>query len=79
MKTDGRIMLMDYHFGPHPFPTGWVWKFLVTLMEISAGREHFANYREFISRQGLKSLIAADRCKMILKTRRSCCKVQMRG
>ena len=72
-------MLMDHHFGPHPFPTGWVWKFLVTLMEISAGREHFANYREFISRQGLKSLIAADRCKMILKTRRSCCKVQMRG
>ena len=24
VKADGRIMLMDYHFGPHPFPLGWV-------------------------------------------------------
>ncbi|HUI29026.1 MAG TPA: methyltransferase domain-containing protein [Candidatus Acidoferrales bacterium] len=57
VKTDGRIMLMDYHFGPHPFPMGWVWKILVTLMEISAGREHYANYRDFITRQGLKTLV----------------------
>lgn len=57
VKADGRIMLMDYHFGPHPFPRGWVWKLLVTLMEISAGLEHYANYRDFIARQGLKTLV----------------------
>ena len=58
VKPDGRIMLMDHHYGPHPFPAGWIWKLLVTLMEISAGRKHYANYRDFIKRQGLKALIA---------------------
>lgn len=57
VKPDGRIMLMDHHFGPHPFPIGWIFKVMVTSMEISAGRTHFANYRDFIKRQGLKALI----------------------
>lgn len=57
VKPDGRVMLMDYHFGPHPFPLGWVWKLMVTLMEISAGREHYAHYRDFIARRGLEALI----------------------
>ncbi len=56
VKPDGRIMLMDYHFGPHPFPMGWIWKLMVTLMEMSAGREHFSNYRNFIACQALHGL-----------------------
>ena len=57
VKTDGRIMLMDYHFGPYPPPRGWLWKLVVTLIELSAGLEHFMNYRDFIARQGLDALI----------------------
>jgi len=57
VKAHGRIMLMDYHFGPYPLPRGWLWKVLVTLMEVSAGWEHFMNYRDFIARQGLDGLI----------------------
>jgi ubiquinone/menaquinone biosynthesis C-methylase UbiE len=56
VKADGRIMLMDYHFGPHPFPAGRISKCLVTLIEMSAGREHYANYRDFIARRGLDAL-----------------------
>ena len=58
VKTEGRIMLMDYHYGPHPFPLGWVWKAMFVLMEISAGRQHFSNYRDFISRKGLQGLVS---------------------
>jgi ubiquinone/menaquinone biosynthesis C-methylase UbiE len=57
VKTGGRIMLMDYHFGPYPLPRGWLWKMVVTAMELSAGRRHFANYRDFIARRGLDGLI----------------------
>jgi ubiquinone/menaquinone biosynthesis C-methylase UbiE len=60
VKPNGHIMLMDYHSGPHPFPKGWVWKLLVTLMEISAGWTHYVNYRDFIARQGLKTLVSGQ-------------------
>jgi len=67
VKPDGRMMLMDYHFGPHPFPMGWVWKAMVVMMEMSAGRQHYANYRDFISRRGLQGLVGdlglrVDKC-----------------
>ncbi len=58
VKPGGRIMLMDYHFGPYPPPRGWLWKMVVTAMELSAGRRHFANYCDFIARRGLEGLIS---------------------
>jgi ubiquinone/menaquinone biosynthesis C-methylase UbiE len=58
VKPGGRIMLMDYHCGPYPLPRGWLWKMAVTAMELSAGRRHFANYRDFIARRGLDGLIS---------------------
>jgi ubiquinone/menaquinone biosynthesis C-methylase UbiE len=61
VKPGGRIMLMDYHFGPYPLPRGWLWKMVVTAMELSAGRRHFANYRDFIARRGLEGLISRQR------------------
>jgi len=64
-KPDGRVMLMDYHIGPYPFPIGWVWKSIVTLMEIGAGREHYTNYRDFISRRGLETLIAEQHLTVV--------------
>ncbi len=55
-KPGGHVMLIDYHWGPYPFLRGWLWKIMVTLSEISAGRRHFANYCDFLKRHGLQSI-----------------------
>jgi len=59
-KADGRVLLIDYHFGPYPFPRGWLWKLVVTLGEISVGRKHYNNYRDFIAHQGLERLVTGQ-------------------
>lgn len=58
LKPGGRIMLMDYHPGPYSKVMGKIWHLLIKLMEISAGRKHYGNYRDFIASGGLESLIA---------------------
>jgi ubiquinone/menaquinone biosynthesis C-methylase UbiE len=58
VKPGGRIMLMDYHCGPYPLLSGWLWKMAVMAMELSAGSRHFANYCDFIARRGLEGLIS---------------------
>ena len=63
-KADGRVLLIDYHFGPYPFPRGWLWKLVVTLGEISVGRKHYNNYRDFIAHQGLQALVAGQHFTM---------------
>jgi len=53
LKTDGYILLVDYHTG-HVRPVkGWLTKLIVVLSELAAGRWHFRNYRHFISFNGL--------------------------
>jgi ubiquinone/menaquinone biosynthesis C-methylase UbiE len=59
-KRSGRVMIMDYHFGPYPFPRGLFYKVLVTMMEISAGKEHYAHYRDFMRSHGLEGLAAGQ-------------------
>ena len=57
LKTDGHILLVDYHTG-HVRPVkGWLTKLIIVLSEIAAGRRHFRNYRHFISINGLPRLI----------------------
>ena len=57
LKTDGHILLIDYHTG-HVRPVkGWLTKLIIILSEIAAGRRHFRNYRHFISNNGLPRLI----------------------
>ena len=59
LKKDGRILLIDFHPGPvQPFK-GWVYKSIITLAEVMAGREHYKNYRDFMANQGLKGLISS--------------------
>ena len=58
VKPDGRIFLIDYHIGPYTFPSGWIWKPFVIVMEILAGRRHFLCYRDFMRRKGLEPLVA---------------------
>lgn len=60
VKPDGRIMLIDYHPGPYPWLMGQVWHHLIRLMEISAGPEHFGNYRHFMASGGLDTLVAGQ-------------------
>ena len=70
MKKDGRILLIDYRPGPIRFLKGWFIKAVIIFFEIAAGREHFKNYRDFISCEGLPTLITAhqlsiDRKKIV--------------
>ncbi len=58
VKSDGRILLIDFHAGkPRPLK-GWLSKLVILLSEVAAGRRHFRNYRHFISIGGLPALIA---------------------
>ena len=57
LKDTGRMLLIDYHPGPiRPFKE-WRTKLIVLLIEVAAGREHFRNYRHFMSMKGLPTLI----------------------
>jgi len=58
VKHGGRILLIDYHLGPIRFPRGWMYKAIILFFEIMAGREHFGNYRDFLSRNCLPELIS---------------------
>jgi ubiquinone/menaquinone biosynthesis C-methylase UbiE len=58
LKADGRILLLDFHFGPYSFPQGYLFRILRSFMEIGAGREHYANYRDFKKRGGIAPLLA---------------------
>jgi ubiquinone/menaquinone biosynthesis C-methylase UbiE len=57
-KPDGRILVIDFHFGPYSFPKGWAQKLFIIMMEMGAGREHFRNYRDFLRRRGLPGLVS---------------------
>jgi ubiquinone/menaquinone biosynthesis C-methylase UbiE len=57
LKNSGRILLIDFHPGPiRPFK-GWLTKLIIFLSEVAAGREHFRNYRHFMTIKGLPALI----------------------
>ncbi|MEN8212132.1 MAG: class I SAM-dependent methyltransferase [Thermodesulfobacteriota bacterium] len=60
IKTDGHLLLVDFHPGPILFPTGWLYKAIIFFIEMSAGQEHFKNYRDFIANKGLPPLIKTN-------------------
>ena len=57
IKPEGSLLLVDFHPGPIVFPKGWIYKSIMLCFEISAGREHFRNYRNFIANKGLPPLL----------------------
>lgn len=57
LKRDGRILLIDYHPGSIRFPKGWMYKALIYLIEIAAGRAHFRNFRDFLANNGIPGLM----------------------
>jgi len=66
-KPGGRILLIDFHYGPYPFPKGWLYKAFVVWSEMGAGRRHFSNYRNFISSRGLDALVEAEHLTVVKK------------
>ena len=60
-KQEGRILITDFHPGPIPFPKGWIYKAVILFLERVAGGEHFSNYRDFLSRQGIPGLIECQK------------------
>jgi demethylmenaquinone methyltransferase/2-methoxy-6-polyprenyl-1,4-benzoquinol methylase len=61
LKDNGHILLIDFHTGPFKPLKGWFYKGIITIAEISAGREHFKNYRQFMRTGGLKTLLDKHR------------------
>ncbi|MCB8946026.1 MAG: class I SAM-dependent methyltransferase [Ardenticatenaceae bacterium] len=59
LKDNGRLLFTDYHPGPLRPPQGWTSKFLITIAEVLAGRDHFRHYRHFMAHKGLPDLLAA--------------------
>lgn len=67
LKLDGKILLIDYHPGPIQFPKGWWYKTVILMFEILAGRDHFRNYRDFISKHGIPGLINSQKLNIVEK------------
>jgi ubiquinone/menaquinone biosynthesis C-methylase UbiE len=61
VKSNGHILVTDFHPGPIRFPKGWMYKSIALFFEIAAGREHFKNYRQFLTNGGLPGLIKGSR------------------
>jgi ubiquinone/menaquinone biosynthesis C-methylase UbiE len=59
-KRSGRFLVIDYDPGPARFPVGWLLKMVILFMEISVGRAHFWNYRDFMANGGLRPLIGEN-------------------
>jgi ubiquinone/menaquinone biosynthesis C-methylase UbiE len=64
VKPDGRILLIDFHVGDTRPVKGWLFKIIILLSEIAAGRRHFRNYRNFASIGGLPTLIERAQLKV---------------
>ena len=58
LKSDGRLLLIDFHPGPYEPLQGWISKTIIFFSELAAGREHFKNYRQFITNEGLTTLVS---------------------
>lgn len=61
IRTDGHILLIDFHAGRARPLKGWLTRAIILLSEVAAGRRHFRNYRHFMANRGLRGLIEAGR------------------
>ena len=58
VKAAGRVLIIDFNFGPYPFPMGYIWRLVRRFFEFISGREHYAHYLDFKKRGGLEPLIS---------------------
>ena len=64
VKPGGRVLIIDFHPGPLKKIKGYYSKVIITIAEISAGKEHFRNYRHFIRNGGLPAMIESTGFKI---------------
>jgi len=60
LKSDGRLLLIDFHPGPYKPMKGWISKTIIFFSELVAGRKHFKNYRQFMATGGLATLLSQN-------------------
>lgn len=58
LKEGGRILLIDFQAGPTQPLKGWISKLIIIISELTAGREHFKNFRQFMADGGLSRLVS---------------------
>ncbi|MEK6256241.1 MAG: class I SAM-dependent methyltransferase, partial [Chloroflexota bacterium] len=64
VKSDGRILWIDFHTGSIQGIKGWLTQVFIFLSELAAGRKHFANSRQFLRTGGLRTLIDAQQLEI---------------
>ena len=64
LKSDSRLLLIDFHPGPYQPFQGWVSKTIIFFSELAAGREHFKNYRQFMAIGGIATLLSQHQMVM---------------
>ena len=64
VRTEGRIMLVDFHPGPVDSKKGKLTKYLISAVEFLAGWEHYSNSRDFLSRGGIPNLASNHHLKV---------------
>ncbi|OGO21571.1 MAG: hypothetical protein A2Y54_05075 [Chloroflexi bacterium RBG_16_51_16] len=57
LKENGRLIVIDFNPGIPRSLQGWLSKAIIILSELAAGRDHYMNYRHFISHGGLPTLL----------------------
>ena len=57
LKKKGRILIIDFHPGARKSIKGWLGKAVIYFFEITAGPEHYKNFRHFIAHDGIPGLI----------------------
>ncbi len=58
LVKDGGILFIDFHPGTIRSLRGWIYKSIITIAEIGVGREHFKNYRNFMTNKSLSEFIS---------------------
>jgi ubiquinone/menaquinone biosynthesis C-methylase UbiE len=60
LKSDGRVLVIDYHAGTPSAIRGWVSKLVIGIFERAAGRRHYRNYRRFAALGGLPAVLGGS-------------------
>lgn len=64
IKSEGRILWIDFHTGPISGIKGWLTQAFIFLSEMAAGREHFKNSRQYLRTGGLRNLISEHKMEV---------------
>ena len=57
MKPNGKILIIEFNVENFAGFLGWFRKLGVSVVEFSAGKEHFSGFQDFATNQGLAKVI----------------------